>query len=110
MSLIKNWHRFIQQNFNVFMRSAPDIHKKRRYEHVEIQQRFSEIETQRKKQRLALIDYRKSLKKKILKRQLEVLSESSKGEIDNDEKFTSFDKYLQAYGMGDLKNSGNAAD
>ena len=34
------WHGFLQQNFNVFKRNAPNIHKERKYEHIDIQKYF----------------------------------------------------------------------
>jgi len=41
------------------MRSAPNIHKQRKYEHIKIQQDFESIERERKLQRLSLIEYQK---------------------------------------------------
>lgn len=30
------WHKFLQTNFNVFMRSGQGIEKQRKYQHIEI--------------------------------------------------------------------------
>jgi len=71
-NLLKSWHRFLQTNFNVFKRGAPNIHKERKYEHIEISKDFEEIEKKRKHERLSLIEYKKKLKQKLLQQQLEL--------------------------------------
>ncbi len=71
-NLLKSWHKFLQSNFNVFQRGAPNIHKDRKYEHIEIQKDFEEIEKKRKHERLSLIEYKKKLKQKLLQQQLEL--------------------------------------
>lgn len=76
-NLFKAWHRFIQTNFNAFKPSAPNLTKERKYEHIEIQKDFEDIEKKRQLQRLSLIEYKKKLKKQLLEQQLEV----SKGQI-----------------------------
>jgi hypothetical protein len=65
-NLIKSWHKFLQTNFNFFKRGGPDIHKSRKYEHVEIQKDFEEIEKKRHQQRLTLIEYKKKLRQQVL--------------------------------------------
>ena len=74
--VINAWHNFLKTNFNVIMRSSPNIYKERKYKHVDIRQRFEDVEKERRKQRLTLIEYRKSLKIKLLKNQLEFLSKN----------------------------------
>jgi len=70
-NIIKAWHRFIQTNFNAFKPSSPNLHKERKYEHIEIQKDFEDIEKKRQLQRLTLIEYKKKLKKQLLEQQLE---------------------------------------
>src|SRR5688572_21624794 len=70
--LLKAWHRFIQTNFNAYKWGAPDLNKERKYEHIEIQKDFEEIEKKRSLQRLTLIEYKKKLRKQLLENQLQV--------------------------------------
>ena len=70
-NLFKAWHKFIQTNFNAFKPSAPEMHKERKYEHIEIQKDFLDIEKKRQLQRLSLIEYKKKLRKQLLEQQLE---------------------------------------
>lgn len=58
------------------MPGAPNINKQRKFEHVDIQKRFEEVEKQRKRQRLSLIEYKKKLKKKLIEQQLLFLQKS----------------------------------
>ena len=71
-NLLKAWHRFIQTNFNAFKSGAPNLHKQRKYEHIEIQKDFEEIENKRQLQRLTLVEYKKKLKKQLVEQQLQV--------------------------------------
>ena len=61
---MKSFHKFLQTNFNTFLRSAPDTMKKRKFEHIEIQKDFEKMEEQQRLKRLDVIEYKKSLKKK----------------------------------------------
>lgn len=80
--IAKAWHRFIQQNFNIFMRSGPNLYKERRYANVAIKHQFEEVEKKRKEQRIALIEYHKKLKKKILEGQLALLEKEKTTNIN----------------------------
>ena len=71
--MLKAWHRFLQHNYNSFIRSAPNLHKQRKYEHIRVQQDFDLIEKERKLQRLSLIEYQKRLKQKLLLQKLDVM-------------------------------------
>eukprot|EP01017_Pseudomicrothorax_dubius_P038457 TRINITY_DN5761_c0_g2_i2.p1 TRINITY_DN5761_c0_g2~~TRINITY_DN5761_c0_g2_i2.p1 ORF type:complete len:576 (-),score=198.02 TRINITY_DN5761_c0_g2_i2:117-1844(-) len=71
--IAKAWTRFMQSQFNVFKRSQPNIHKDRRYANVELTKEWQNIETKRKRQRLALIEYQKKLKKRLLEAKLAAL-------------------------------------
>lgn len=81
--LANSWHSFLKTNFNSIMRSSPNIYKERKYEHVDIRLRFEQVEKERKKQRLALIEYKKSLKLKIVQKQLDFLQKYNLDEIPN---------------------------
>lgn len=35
-NIVKKWHRFIQNSFNIFLQSAPNVNKQRKYKHIEI--------------------------------------------------------------------------
>ena len=83
--IINAWHGFLKSNFNVIMRSSPNIYKERKYEHVDIRLRFEEVEKERRRQRLTLMEYRKSLKMKLLKNQLEFLSKNKEIAFITDE-------------------------
>lgn len=83
--IINAWHNFLKTNFNVIMRSSPNIYKERKYKHVDIRQRFEDVEKERRKQRLTLIEYKKSLKIKLLKNQLEFLSKNKQISFLSDE-------------------------
>ena len=76
--IVKAWHRFLQTNYNVFLRNATNVHKERKYEHIEVQKRFEEVERERKNQRLALIEYKKKLKKREIEEQLKFLKTHEK--------------------------------
>jgi hypothetical protein len=85
-NLLKAWHRFIQQNFNAFKPGAPDLHKERKYEHMEIQKDFEEIEKKRQLQRLSLIEYKKKLKKQLIEQQLAIATSNDPQLIEQKEK------------------------
>ena len=83
--IINAWHNFLKTNFNVIMRNSPNIYKERKYAHVDIRQRFEDVEKERRKQRLTLMEYRKSLKLKLLKNQLDFLSKNKEIAFISDE-------------------------
>jgi len=83
--IINAWHNFLKTNFNVIMRNSPNIYKERKYAHVDIRQRFEDVEKERRKQRLTLMEYRKSLKMKLLKNQLDFLSKNKEIAFITDE-------------------------
>jgi len=85
-NLLKSWHRFIQQNFNAFKPSSPDLHKERKYEHMEIQKDFEEIEKKRQLQRLSLLEYKKKLKKQLIEQQLAIATSNDPQLIQQKEK------------------------
>lgn len=70
-NLLKAWHRFMQTSFNSFKGAPADLHKTRKYEHIEIQKDFEQIEKKRHLQRLTLIEYKKKLRKQLLEQQIE---------------------------------------
>jgi hypothetical protein len=51
------------------------MHKTRKYEHIEVQKRFEEVDAARRKDRLGLAEYRKKLKKRLLEQQLAFLKQ-----------------------------------
>lgn len=83
--MINAWHNFLKNNFNVIMRSSPNIYKERKYEHINIQQRFEDVEKERRRQRLTLIEYRKSLKMRLLRNQLDFLTKNKEISFITDE-------------------------
>ena len=83
--MLNAWHNFLKTNFNVIMRSSPNIYKERKYEHVDIRQRFEDVEKERRRQRLTLMEYRKSLKMKLIKNQLEFLEKNKQISYITDE-------------------------
>lgn len=84
-NMINAWHNFLKTNFNVIMRSSPNIYKERKYEHINIQQRFEDVEKERRRQRLTLIEYRKSLKMRLLRNQLDFLTKNKEISFITDE-------------------------
>ena len=76
-NLLKAWHRFLQTNFNVFKSGSPNLHKERKYEHMEIQKDFEEIEKKRQLSRLTLIEHKKKLRKQLIEKQLGVAKAQS---------------------------------
>ena len=46
--LIASWHKFLQVNFNTYLRSAPTIGKERKFAHIDIANSFNEYESERK--------------------------------------------------------------
>lgn len=85
-NMLKAWHRFIQQNFNAFKSGGANIHKERKYEHMEIQKDFEEIEKKRQLQRLSLIEYKKKLKKQLIEQQLAIATSNDPQLIEQKEK------------------------
>jgi hypothetical protein len=85
-NMLKAWHRMIQQNFNAFKPGGADIHKERKYEHMEIQKDFEEIEKKRQLQRLSLIEYKKKLKKQLIEQQLAIATSNDPQLIQQKEK------------------------
>ena len=71
--IAKIWHRFIQFNFNAYMRHSPNLHKERKYENIDIEKKFNNSEKIRKKQRLSLINYRKTIRLKYLENQIKLM-------------------------------------
>ncbi len=85
-NMLKAWHRMIQQNFNAFKPGGANIHKERKYEHMEIQKDFEEIEKKRQLQRLSLIEYKKKLKKQLIEQQLAIATSNDPKLIEQKEK------------------------
>ncbi|EAS02419.1 hypothetical protein TTHERM_00727790 (macronuclear) [Tetrahymena thermophila SB210] len=88
------WHKFLQTNFNVFMRSGQNLDKQRKYQHIEIQQQFQDMENERKKQRLLLIEYKKKMKKKLIEQQLDYLNKQKELGIINSKGYSEEQKQL----------------
>lgn len=84
--LVNAWHTFLKTHFNSIMRSSPNIYKERKFEHVDIRKRFEEVEKERKSQRLAIIEYKKSLKLNLLKKQLAFLEQYKGVDLITDKK------------------------
>ncbi|EGR33783.1 hypothetical protein IMG5_038290, partial [Ichthyophthirius multifiliis] len=82
-SLQKAYHKFIQTNYNVYMPGREHLHKERKYIHIEIQKKFQDIESERKQQRLALIEYKKKTKKRYIEQQLAYIDQQKKIGKDN---------------------------
>ena len=87
------------------MPGATNIHKVRKYEHVEIQKKFEQVENTRRMQRLSLIEYKKKLQKRLLEQQLgfakssqtveqiEGIDKELFAEIKSAEKISQVDKF-----------------
>ncbi|KRX09563.1 hypothetical protein PPERSA_12306 [Pseudocohnilembus persalinus] len=101
--LLKSFHRFLQTNFNKFSRTGPNIHKQRKYEHIEIQHQFEEVEKIRKKQRLSLIEYNKKLKKKLIQQQISYLK-GNQGELQNQDLQLEFKKAQDMHQYGQFRS------
>ncbi|CAD8043108.1 unnamed protein product [Paramecium primaurelia] len=80
--LYQTWHRFLQTNFNSYLRSAPTPGKQRLYKHVDIQNEFDKFEKERRKQRLQLIEYKNKLKKRVLEKEIALIKQFESSQID----------------------------
>jgi hypothetical protein len=85
-NLLRTWHKFLQGNYNFFKRGAMNVHKERKYEHIEIQKDFEEIERKRKHERLSLIEYKKKLRQQLLQQQLHLAQKETQGLLKEGDK------------------------
>jgi hypothetical protein len=85
-NLLRTWHKFLQGNFNFFKRGSMNVHKERKYEHIEIQKDFEEIERKRKHERLTLIEYKKKLRQQLLQSQLQLAQKEAQGLLNDGDK------------------------